>query len=79
MEQLRLIPLLMFFVGILFIYAGFIDQSPTDILRGVLSGGNTPQADLYGPNVNPIYAGVTNAPANLTYQAPTPSLSVGTF
>jgi hypothetical protein len=79
MEQLRLVPLLMFFGGILFIYAGFIDKSPTEILRGVLSGGQQPQPNLYGPNVNPIYAGVTNAPANLSYQAPTPSLSVGTF
>jgi len=79
MEQLRLIPLLMFFVGCLFVYAGFIDKAPTDILRGVLSPGNNPQPDLYGPNVNPIYAGVSNAPAQLSYQAPTPSLSVGTF
>lgn len=79
MEQLRIIPLLMFFVGILFVYCGFTDKSPHDVLAGVFLGGQSPQADLYGPNVNPIYSGVTNAPATLSYQAPTPSLSVGTF
>jgi hypothetical protein len=78
MEQLRLVPLLMFFTGILFVYAGFTDVSPTDILRGVLNPAGKTQP-TYGPNVNPIYAGVTNAGANLTYQAPTPTLTTGTF
>jgi hypothetical protein len=68
----------MFFTGALFVYAGFTDQSPTAILQGVLSPGNKTQ-NTYGPDVNPIYAGVTNAPAILTYQAPSPTNNVGTF
>lgn len=79
MEQLRLVPILMFFTGCLLVYSGFSDKSPTEILKGVLSPVNNPQANLYGPSVNPTYAGVTNAPAILSYQAPSNSLAVGTF
>lgn len=77
MEQLRIVPILMLFVGILFVYAGLKNQSPSAIIRGVLGpqGGTQP---LYGPNINPIEAGVTNAGA-LAYQAPSSNLNVGTF
>lgn len=77
MEQLRIVPILMLFVGILFVYAGLKDQSPSGIIRGVLgSGANSPP--LYGPNVNPIEAGVTNAGV-LAYQSPGSNLNVGSF
>jgi len=76
MEQLRIVPILMLFVGILFVYAGLKDQSPSGIIRGVLGSGSTP--DLYGPNVNPIEAGVTNAGV-LAYQSPSSTLNVGSF
>lgn len=78
MEQLRLIPLLMFFSGILFVYSGFTDQSPTDIIRNTLNPGGGAGLPTYGPNVNPIYSGVTNAGV-LAYQAPSPANNVGTF
>lgn len=77
MEQLKLVPLLMFFSGILFVYCGFTNQSPSDVIRGTLNpgGGTLP---TYGPGVNPIYSGVTNAGV-LAYQAPSQNLNVGTF
>ena len=77
MEQLRLVPILMLFVGILFVYSGLKDQSPSEIIRSVLGPGNNPPP-LYGPNVNPNYSGVTNA-GQLAYQAPSNLLEVGTF
>lgn len=76
MEQLRLVPILMLFVGILFVYSGLKNQSPTAIIRGVLGPQNNPV--LYGPNVNPIEAGVTNAGV-LAYQNPYSNLNVGGF
>lgn len=76
MEQLRLLPILMLFVGILFVYSGLKNQSPSDIIRSVLGPQTSP--DLYGPNVNPIEAGVTNAGV-LAYQSPSNMLNVGTF
>lgn len=76
MEQLRLLPILMLFVGILFVYSGLKNQSPSEIIRSVLGPQTSP--DLYGPNVNPIEAGVTNAGV-LAYQAPSNMLNVGTF
>lgn len=76
MEQLRIVPILMLFVGILFVYSGLKNQSPSSIIRGVLGSGGTPP--LYGPNVNPIEAGVTNAGV-LAYQAPSSTLAVGGF
>jgi hypothetical protein len=76
MEQLRIVPILMLFVGILFVYSGLKNQSPSEIIRGVLGPQGTP--DLYGPNVNPMEAGVTNAGV-LAYQSPSNMLNVGTF
>lgn len=77
MEQLRIVPILMLFVGILFVYAGFKNQSPSAIIRSVLGSGAA-TGPVYGPNVNPIEAGVTNAGV-LAYTSPTPSLTTGTF
>lgn len=76
MEQLRIVPILMLFVGILFVYSGLKNQSPSAIIRGVLGPQSSPA--LYGPNVNPIEAGVTNAGV-LAYSAPSSSLNVGSF
>jgi hypothetical protein len=76
MENLRIVPLLMFFTGCLFVYAGFTDQAPSDILRGVLNpGGGDDTNTSYTPTSNTNYNGVTN----LTYQAPSNTLNVGTF
>lgn len=60
MEQLRILPLAMFFTGALLIYAGFSGQRPSDIVRNALtSGGSQNQGeDLYAPDRNPLYAGV---------------------
>lgn len=66
MEQLRILPLAMFFTGALLIYAGFSGQRPSDIIRNALTAGqnNGGQGeDLYAPDRNPLYAGVsTNQP-----------------
>jgi hypothetical protein len=78
MEQLKIIPLLMFFTGMLFVYAGFTDQSPSTIIRNTLNPANNGGLPTYGPGVNPIYSGVTNAGV-LAYQAPSNNLNVGTF
>jgi hypothetical protein len=78
MEQLRIVPILMLFVGTLFVYAGIKDQSPTDILKSVLGGGATSNTGVYGPNVNTNYSGVTNAGV-LAYNAPSSTLNVGAF
>lgn len=69
MEDLRILPLAMFFVGALLVYAGFQDKSPSQIISDALHGGGTPGSTyqpLYGPNTNPVYAGVQ------TYTAPLP-------
>jgi hypothetical protein len=62
MENLRILPLAMFFTGALLVYAGFSDQRPSDIVRNALKSGvgngGGGQEDLYAPNRNPIYAGV---------------------
>jgi len=76
MEQLRIVPILMLFTGILFVYSGLKNQSPSQIIRSVLGPQTT--GAVYGPNVNPIEAGVTNAGV-LAYTSPTPSLTTGTF
>ena len=76
MEQLRIVPILMLFSGILFVYSGLKNQSPSEIIRSVLGPQSSPV--LYGPNVNPIEAGVTNAGV-LAYQSPSSNLNVGTF
>lgn len=66
MEQLRIIPLGMFFVGALLMYAGFSGQRPSDIVRNALQNNSyTPyEEDLYAADRNPIYAGVK------TYERP---------
>lgn len=76
-EQLRIVPVLMMFTGILFIYSGFTDKSPSQIIRDAL-GNNTDSGGQYGPNVNPTYAGVTNAGV-LAYSPPTSNLTVGGY
>lgn len=78
MEQLRLIPVLMLFIGVLFVYAGFKDKSPSEILRESLGNNANTTGGVYGPDVNPTYSGVTNAGV-LAYQPPSNSLTVGTF
>jgi hypothetical protein len=61
MEQLRILPLAMFFTGALLIYAGFSGQRPSDIIRNALTAGQNnggQREDLYAPDRNPLYAGV---------------------
>lgn len=65
MEQLRIVPLTMFFVGALLIYSGFSGQKPTDVVRNALQGDGDEKEDLYTPDRNPIYSGVR------TYSRPT--------
>ena len=77
MEDLRFIPLLMFFGGILLIYSGFQDTTPLAMIRAFLSAnttGTVPSATVtntYTPNTDPFYAGVTTL-TPMTYVAPTP-------
>lgn len=72
MEQLRILPLAMFFTGALLVYAGFSDQRPSDIVRNALKSGvgnGGTQEDLYAANRNPIYSGVPTR-QNATYVQP---------
>jgi hypothetical protein len=68
MEDLRILPLAMFFIGALLVYAGFQDRSPSQIVSDALHGGGNQGKfqPLYGPNTNPVYAGVQ------TYNSPVP-------
>ncbi|MGE3429262.1 MAG: hypothetical protein AB7I44_21145 [Hyphomicrobiaceae bacterium] len=59
MEDLRILPLAMFFAGALLIYSGFTNQAPSDVVRNALRRNpNNAQEDLYSADRNPIYAGV---------------------
>lgn len=68
MEDLKFIPLLMFFTGALLVYSGFAGTTPLAMIREFLgtspSNGQTP--DPFGADVEPFYAGVHVR----TYQAP---------
>lgn len=65
MEQLRIFPLALFFVGGLLLYAGITDRKASDIVRETLANNSqsTPQ-NLYAENRPPAYAGI------LTYNRP---------
>lgn len=66
MEQLRIFPLTLFFVGGLLLYAGITDRTASDIVREVLSR-NAPantQENLYSETRPPFYAGI------MTYRRP---------
>lgn len=77
MEDLRFIPLLMFFGGVLLIYSGFQNTTPLAMVRNFLSGSNAstgtvPSATVTNPYVattDPFYAG-TNTLGLMTYQPP---------
>lgn len=67
MEDLRFIPLLMFFSGALLVYSGFRDTTPLDMIRTFF--GNSPSAgqpDSFSEDTDPFYAGVDFR----TYHAP---------
>jgi hypothetical protein len=65
-EQLRIFPLALFFVGGLLLYAGITDRTASQIVREVLLN-NSPgiQQDLYAEDRPPMYAGI------MTYRRPT--------
>lgn len=60
MEDLRILPLAMFFAGALLIYSGFTNQKPSDVVRNALKRNDmsSNEVDLYAPDRNPLYAGV---------------------
>lgn len=75
MEDLRILPLFMFFAGALLMYAGLSGQNPSDIMRNALTGA-APSGDgtvPYSPSTNPVYAGIN------TYSRPTPYGDLGYF
>lgn len=59
MEQLRIFPLALFFVGGLLLYAGLTDRTASQIVREVLLN-NSPSTteNLYAENRPPFYAGI---------------------
>jgi hypothetical protein len=77
MEDLRFIPLLMFFGGVLLIYSGFQNTTPLAMVRSFLSGSNAdtgaiPSATVtnpYAATTDPFFAG-TNTLGLRTYQPP---------
>lgn len=66
MEQLRIFPLTLFFVGGLLLYAGITDRRASDIVREVLqNNARSPvRENLYAADRPPAYAGI------MTYSRP---------
>lgn len=59
MEQLKVIPVFMFLIGITLIYSGFKDVTPLDVIRGNIGGLQSPdEPDPFAPDTNPLYAGI---------------------
>lgn len=75
MEDLRILPLAMFFAGALLIYSGFTNQKPSDVVRNALTRGQSAPdyTDLYAADRDPLYAGVR------TYTRPTAYTDRGYF
>jgi hypothetical protein len=65
MEQLRIFPLALFFVGGLLLYAGITDRTASQIVREVLFNNAAPPQNLYAEDRPPMYAGI------MTYRRPT--------
>lgn len=66
MEQLRIFPLALFFVGGLLLYAGITDRTASQIVREVLLNNSQPiKQDLYAEDRPVFYAGIA------TYRRPT--------
>lgn len=66
MEDLKFIPLLMFFTGALLVYSGFANTTPLAIIREFLGSSTMQPDDLYTETTDPFYAGVPIR----TYHAP---------
>lgn len=78
MEELRFIPLLMFFGGSLLVYSGFKNDTPLAMIKRFLGQGT--QAPTTGPNSytttsDPFFVGINTG----TYQAPPRAGNPGFF
>lgn len=68
MEDLRFIPLLMFFGGALLVYSGFNNDTPLATIKRFLGQGTatTSTTNPYTSTADPFYVGINTG----TYQAP---------
>ena len=75
MENLRIIPIMMFLSGALLMYSGFKNVNPMDVLRGNISEFNDEQDfdEGYSSSSDPFYDGIPQ------YRRPSSSGSSGSF
>jgi hypothetical protein len=76
MEDLRFIPLLMFFGGALLVYSGFNNDTPLAMIRRFLGQDTTvATTNPYTANADPFFVGINTG----TYQAPPRSGNPGFY
>jgi len=81
MEQLRIIPVFMFLVGVTMVYAGFTGQRPLDVIRnnlgGLTGGSGAPNTVPFTEDADPNYVGTSGAAVYYRPSMPGPGLLSG--